>query len=128
MIDSVRLEDQGHVHKLREVFDVCDEDADGFIRVEDFIDLGQQFTHGEEVEKLAKYLDPNDLGRINFKDFCQGVLAIKRCDELLKGVLRVNSRKSPQYQARYVGFYYQRPPGWEEAFGGSIRLSWKKRR
>lgn len=30
-----------------------------------------------KVEKLAKYLDPNDLGRINFKDFCHGVFAIK---------------------------------------------------
>lgn len=24
-----------------------------------------------------KYLDPNDLGRINFKDFCRGVFAMK---------------------------------------------------
>ncbi|KAG9466612.1 hypothetical protein GDO78_016356 [Eleutherodactylus coqui] len=80
-MDSVGLETQGHVqhllHKLREVFDVCDEDADGFIRVEDFMDLGQQFAQGDEVVKLVKYLDPHDLGRINFKDFCQGVLAIK---------------------------------------------------
>ncbi|KAK2111446.1 hypothetical protein P7K49_011192, partial [Saguinus oedipus] len=29
------------------------------------------------VEKLVKYLDPNDLGRINFKDFCRGVFAMK---------------------------------------------------
>lgn len=30
-----------------------------------------------QVEKLVKYLDPNDLGRINFKDFCRGVFAMK---------------------------------------------------
>lgn len=109
-MDSVRLEAHGQVqhllHKLREVFDVCDEDADGFIRVEDFLDLGQQFAQGDEVGKLVKYLDPNDLGRINFKDFCQGVLAIKGCNELLKGILRVN-RKSPQCSPHYVGYYYQ---------------------
>uniref|UniRef100_A0A8C6Z6X2 RAB11 family interacting protein 4 n=1 Tax=Nothoprocta perdicaria TaxID=30464 RepID=A0A8C6Z6X2_NOTPE len=65
------------LRRLKEVFDVCDEDADGFIRVEHFVALGLQFGQGEEVEKLTKYLDPNDLGRINFKDFCHGVFAIK---------------------------------------------------
>lgn len=35
--------------KLKEVFDVCDEDADGFIRVEHFVDLGLQFGQGDEV-------------------------------------------------------------------------------
>uniref|UniRef100_A0A6Q2Y7Y1 FIP-RBD domain-containing protein n=1 Tax=Esox lucius TaxID=8010 RepID=A0A6Q2Y7Y1_ESOLU len=65
--------------KLKEVFDVCDEDADGFIRVEHFVDLGLQFGQGDrdEVKKLTKYLDPNAHGRINFKDFCYGVFAIK---------------------------------------------------
>uniref|UniRef100_A0A452UII6 RAB11 family interacting protein 4 n=1 Tax=Ursus maritimus TaxID=29073 RepID=A0A452UII6_URSMA len=46
---------------------------------------------GEEVEKLVKYLDPNDLGRINFKDFCRGVFAMKGCEELLKDVLSMES-------------------------------------
>uniref|UniRef100_A0A9J8CCC0 RAB11 family interacting protein 4 (class II) a n=1 Tax=Cyprinus carpio carpio TaxID=630221 RepID=A0A9J8CCC0_CYPCA len=63
--------------KLKEVFDVCDEDADGYIRVEHFVDLGLQFGQGDEVKKFAKYLDPNAHGRINFKDFCHGVFAIK---------------------------------------------------
>lgn len=35
--------------KLKEVFDVCDEDADGYIRVEHFVDLGLQFGQGDEV-------------------------------------------------------------------------------
>uniref|UniRef100_A0A8C7G5Q9 RAB11 family interacting protein 4 n=1 Tax=Oncorhynchus kisutch TaxID=8019 RepID=A0A8C7G5Q9_ONCKI len=30
-----------------------------------------------QVKKLTKYLDPNSHGRINFKDFCYGVFAIK---------------------------------------------------
>ncbi|ERE67547.1 rab11 family-interacting protein 4 [Cricetulus griseus] len=45
----------------------------------------------EPVEKLVKCLDPNDLGRINFKDFCRGVFAMKGCEELLKDVLSVES-------------------------------------
>uniref|UniRef100_A0A3B4CBY8 FIP-RBD domain-containing protein n=1 Tax=Pygocentrus nattereri TaxID=42514 RepID=A0A3B4CBY8_PYGNA len=66
------------LRKLKEVFDVCDEDADGFIRVEHLVDLGLQFGRGdEEVKKFAKFLDPDAHGRINFKDFCHGVFAIK---------------------------------------------------
>uniref|UniRef100_A0A8C5A8D4 RAB11 family interacting protein 4 (class II) b n=1 Tax=Gadus morhua TaxID=8049 RepID=A0A8C5A8D4_GADMO len=64
------------LRKLQEVFDVCDEDCDGWIRVEHFVDLGSQFGRGEEVKRLAKQLDPHSNGRINFKDFCHGVLAI----------------------------------------------------
>lgn len=39
------------LRKLKEVFDVCDEDADGFIRVEHFVALGLQFGQGEEVRR-----------------------------------------------------------------------------
>ncbi|NXC97107.1 RFIP4 protein, partial [Certhia brachydactyla] len=95
------------LRKLKEVFDVCDEDADGFIRVEHFVALGLQFGQGDEVEKLAKYLDPNDLGRINFKDFCHGVFAIKGCEELLKDVLSPESSEPQHYQPQYVDYYYQ---------------------
>uniref|UniRef100_A0A8C9Z2H1 RAB11 family interacting protein 4 (class II) a n=1 Tax=Sander lucioperca TaxID=283035 RepID=A0A8C9Z2H1_SANLU len=65
------------LRRLKEVFDVCDEDADGFIRVEHLEDLGLQFGQGDEVKKLTRYLDPNAHGKINFKDFCHGVFAIK---------------------------------------------------
>uniref|UniRef100_A0A8D0T532 RAB11 family interacting protein 4 n=1 Tax=Sus scrofa TaxID=9823 RepID=A0A8D0T532_PIG len=51
----------------------------------------------ERVEKLVKYLDPNDLGRINFKDFCRGVFAMKGCEELLKDVLSVESAGTLPY-------------------------------
>ncbi|XP_076210108.1 rab11 family-interacting protein 4 isoform X2 [Aptenodytes patagonicus] len=95
------------LRKLKEVFDVCDEDADGFIRVEHFVALGLQFGQGDEVEKLAKYLDPNDLGRINFKDFCHGVFAIKGCEELLKDVLSPESSGPRHYEPQYVDYYYQ---------------------
>ncbi|VTJ67158.1 Hypothetical predicted protein [Marmota monax] len=79
------------VRRLREVFEVCGRDPDGFLRVERVAALGLRFGQGEEVEKLVKYLDPNDLGRINFKDFCRGVFAMKGCEELLKDVLSMES-------------------------------------
>ncbi|XP_041520258.1 rab11 family-interacting protein 4 isoform X1 [Microtus oregoni] len=79
------------VRRLREVFEVCGRDPDGFLRVERVVALGLRFGQGEEVEKLVKCLDPNDLGRINFKDFCRGVFAMKGCEELLKDVLSVES-------------------------------------
>ncbi|KAM4692688.1 rab11 family-interacting protein 4 [Rhinophrynus dorsalis] len=94
------------VQRLRQVFDVCDEDSDGFITVEHFITLGVQFAQGQEVEKLAKRLDPNDLGRISFQDFCHGVLAIPGCDQLLHGVLGVNP---PHYEVEFTDYYYQNP-------------------
>ncbi|KAI5192653.1 rab11 family-interacting protein 4 isoform X2 [Manis pentadactyla] len=83
------------VRRLREVFEVCGRDPDGFLRVERVAALGLRFGQGEEVEKLVKYLDPNDLGRINFKDFCRGVFAMKGCEELLKDVLSVESAGTP---------------------------------
>ncbi|XP_031454604.1 rab11 family-interacting protein 4 isoform X2 [Phasianus colchicus] len=95
------------LRKLKEVFDVCDEDADGFIRVEHFVALGLQFGQGDEVEKLAKYLDPNDLGRINFKDFCHGVFAIKGCEELLNDVLSPENSGPGHYELQYDDYYYQ---------------------
>ncbi|XP_029287681.1 rab11 family-interacting protein 4A-like [Cottoperca gobio] len=72
------------VRKLKEVFDACDEDSDGFIRPEHFVQLGSQFGQTEQVKKLAKCLDPDSHGRINFKDFCCGVLTMKGYVRLLK--------------------------------------------
>ncbi|XP_034959733.2 rab11 family-interacting protein 4 isoform X2 [Zootoca vivipara] len=97
------------LRKLKEVFDVCDEDADGFIRVEHFVALGLQFGQGDEVEKFAKYLDPNDLGKINFKDFCHGVFAIKGCEELLKDALSAEGLGPRRCETEYVDYYYQGP-------------------
>ncbi|KAI9545726.1 hypothetical protein NQZ68_034496 [Dissostichus eleginoides] len=101
------------VRKLKEVFDVFDEDSDGFILPEHFVQLGFQFGQAEQsaegkqrsavkevwgdhesgcsfvtaskrslqqqqqVNNLAKCLDPDSHGRINFKGFCRGVLSMK---------------------------------------------------
>lgn len=37
------------LRRLKEVFDMCDRDADGFIRVEHLVNLGLQFGQGDEV-------------------------------------------------------------------------------
>ncbi|XP_063739953.1 rab11 family-interacting protein 4B isoform X2 [Eleginops maclovinus] len=93
------------VRKLKEVFDVCDEDSDGFIRPEHFVQLGCQFGQAEQVEKLAKCLDPDSQGRINFKDFCRGVLSMKGYVWLLKKKSRARFITGPYKTAkrRYWG-------------------------
>lgn len=37
------------VRKLKEVFDICDEDSDGFIHREYLVQLGSEFGHEEQV-------------------------------------------------------------------------------
>lgn len=95
------------LRRLKEVFDVCDEDADGFIRVEHLVDLGLQFGQRDEVKKLTSYLDPNADGKINFKDFCHGVFAIKGCEEILKMAVGPRSRASSQPSVTDNGYIYQ---------------------
>ncbi|XP_070778626.1 rab11 family-interacting protein 4A-like [Enoplosus armatus] len=95
------------LRRLKEVFDVCDEDADGFIRVEHLVDLGLQFGQGDEVKKLTGYLDPNAHGKINFKDFCHGVFAIKGCEEILKMAVGPRSVNSSQPSVTDNGYIYQ---------------------
>ncbi|XP_015211519.1 rab11 family-interacting protein 4A isoform X2 [Lepisosteus oculatus] len=102
--------------KLKEVFDVCDQDAAGYIRVEHFVHLGLQFGQGDEVKKLTKYLDPQALGRINFRDFCHGVFAIKGCEEILKNALGARSAGCRPCEMDN-GYYYQRA---EEGLGQPI--------
>uniref|UniRef100_A0A3P8XM86 FIP-RBD domain-containing protein n=1 Tax=Esox lucius TaxID=8010 RepID=A0A3P8XM86_ESOLU len=93
--------------KLKEVFDVFDEDSDGYIRLEHFIDLGSQFGQGDEVKKLARCLDPDEQGMINFKGFCHGVLAIKGCEGFLK-TTQGNHSISWRTCETENSYYYQR--------------------
>ncbi|KAM9456921.1 rab11 family-interacting protein 4A [Clarias gariepinus] len=95
------------VRKLKEVFDMCDEDEDGFIRVEHFVHLGRQFGQTDkEIKKFAECLDPNANGKISFKDFCHGVFAIKGYDEILKNILDSPTMDTHTYQTDN-NFYYQ---------------------
>ncbi|KAM4717687.1 rab11 family-interacting protein 4A isoform 2-T2 [Anableps anableps] len=93
--------------RLKEVFDVCDEDADGFIRVEHLMDLGLQFGQGDEVKKLSKHLCPNAHGKINFRDFCHAVFAIKGFEELLKMAVVPRSMTSRHQSVTDNGYIYQ---------------------
>lgn len=50
--------------KLREVFDVCDEDGDGYVRTEHIVDLGLQFGQGDEVRSPRVQTDKRKIGTI----------------------------------------------------------------
>ncbi|GLD66312.1 rab11 family-interacting protein 4 isoform X1 [Lates japonicus] len=91
------------VRKLKEVFDVCDEDSDGFIRPEQLVQLGSRFGQGEQVKRLAKCLDPDSHGRINFKDFCRGVLTMKGYDGILKKKSGAQFIMGPNEMVSYRG-------------------------
>ncbi|KAL7378276.1 hypothetical protein ABVT39_011255 [Epinephelus coioides] len=53
------------LRRLKEVFDVCDEDADGFIRVEHLVDLGLQFGQGDkDKDKMAKSVSCTECERL----------------------------------------------------------------
>ncbi|XP_038123490.1 rab11 family-interacting protein 4A [Cyprinodon tularosa] len=93
--------------RLKEVFDVCDEDADGFIRVEHLMDLGLQFGQGDEVKKLTEHLCPNAHGKINFKDFCHAVFASKGFGEILKMAVGSQGLTSQHQSVTDNGYIYQ---------------------
>ncbi|CAL8264419.1 rab11 family-interacting protein 4A isoform X1 [Gadus morhua] len=97
--------------KLKEVFDACDEHADGFIRVQRFVDLGLRFGQGDEVKTLTKFLDPNAHGKINFKDFCHGVFAIKGCEDMFEAA--VGPYFVPEVRPSFTdnGYIYQNGEG-----------------
>uniref|UniRef100_A0A8C6U7H3 RAB11 family interacting protein 4 (class II) a n=1 Tax=Neogobius melanostomus TaxID=47308 RepID=A0A8C6U7H3_9GOBI len=95
------------LRRLKEVFDMCDQDADGFIRVEHLVNLGLQFGRGDELKRLSSLLDPNAHGKINFKDFCHGVFAIKGCEEILKMPVAGRTRSSSQTSVTDNGYIYQ---------------------
>ncbi|XP_018617045.1 rab11 family-interacting protein 4A-like [Scleropages formosus] len=104
------MEDAEHVlmmvKKLREVFDACDQDGNGYLCVQRFVDLGLRFGQGDEVKKLANYLDPNAQGRISFKDFCQGVLAINGCEEIFSTAPDSGDITPGPYRT-VNGYYYE---------------------
>ncbi|XP_069553397.1 rab11 family-interacting protein 4B isoform X2 [Brachyistius frenatus] len=88
------------VRKLKEVFDVCDEDSDGFIRLERLEQLGTQFGQKEQATKLASCLDPDCHGRIHFKDFCCGVLTMTGSVGILKRKSGAQFIKGPHELAK----------------------------
>ncbi|XP_072339993.1 rab11 family-interacting protein 4A isoform X3 [Scyliorhinus torazame] len=93
------------VRKLREVFDAVAGDTGGFLRVENFIHLGLQFMEGEEMQKVTKYLDPRNMGRISFQEFCHGIFAIKGCADLLDNALCMENPPMAHYAPEFEDYY-----------------------
>ncbi|XP_051537942.1 rab11 family-interacting protein 3 isoform X2 [Myxocyprinus asiaticus] len=60
---------------LRAVFQALDQDRDGFVHIEEFIDFARAYG-AEQVKDLTRFLDPSGLGVISFEDFHRGISAI----------------------------------------------------
>ncbi|KAG7335594.1 hypothetical protein KOW79_000287 [Hemibagrus wyckioides] len=60
---------------LRAVFQALDQDGDGFVRIEEFMEFATAYGV-EQVKDLTRFLDPSGLGVISFEDFHRGITAI----------------------------------------------------
>ncbi|XP_063171202.1 rab11 family-interacting protein 3 isoform X2 [Candoia aspera] len=65
--------------QLRTVFSALDQDDDGFVRIEEFVQFATVYG-AEQVKDLIKFLDPTGLGVISFEDFRRGISAIRNGD------------------------------------------------
>uniref|UniRef100_A0A8C5EH88 Rab11 family-interacting protein 3-like n=1 Tax=Gouania willdenowi TaxID=441366 RepID=A0A8C5EH88_GOUWI len=63
------------VSPLKAVFDALDQDGDGFVRIEEFMEFAAAYG-ADQVKDLTKFLDPSCLGVISFEDFHRGITAI----------------------------------------------------
>ncbi|XP_055786629.1 rab11 family-interacting protein 3-like isoform X2 [Salvelinus fontinalis] len=60
---------------LKAVFDALDQDGDGFLRIEEFMEFAAAYG-ADQVKDLTKFLDPSGLGVISFENFYRGITAI----------------------------------------------------
>ncbi|CAJ1080880.1 rab11 family-interacting protein 3 isoform X1 [Xyrichtys novacula] len=60
---------------LKAVFDALDQDGDGFVRIEEFMEFAAAYG-ADQVKDFTKFLDPSGLGVISFEDFHRGISAI----------------------------------------------------
>uniref|UniRef100_A0A1A8CDQ0 RAB11 family interacting protein 3 (Class II) n=1 Tax=Nothobranchius kadleci TaxID=1051664 RepID=A0A1A8CDQ0_NOTKA len=63
------------ISPLKAVFDALDQDGDGFVRIEEFMEFAAAYG-ADQVKDLTKFLDPSGLGVISFEDFHRGISAI----------------------------------------------------
>ncbi|XP_015752930.1 PREDICTED: rab11 family-interacting protein 4A-like [Acropora digitifera] len=61
--------------ELKAVFEVCDQNGDGFVKTQDLLRLGQEHVSEgfEEMKTLIEKLDPEGFGQISFDRFCSGI-------------------------------------------------------
>ncbi|XP_029953233.1 rab11 family-interacting protein 3 isoform X2 [Salarias fasciatus] len=74
MVSAVRTREED-VSPLKAVFDALDQDGDGFVRIEEFMEFAAAYG-ADQVKDLTKFLDPSGLGVISFEDFHRGISAI----------------------------------------------------
>uniref|UniRef100_A0A669C5X8 RAB11 family interacting protein 3 n=1 Tax=Oreochromis niloticus TaxID=8128 RepID=A0A669C5X8_ORENI len=74
MVSSVSAGEED-VSPLKAVFDALDQDGDGFVRIEEFMEFAAAYG-ADQVKDLTKFLDPSGLGVISFEDFHRGISAI----------------------------------------------------
>ncbi|XP_056888502.1 rab11 family-interacting protein 3 isoform X2 [Takifugu flavidus] len=74
MVSAVNVE-EADVSPLKAVFDALDQDGDGFVRIEEFMEFAAAYG-ADQVKDLTKFLDPSGLGVISFEDFHRGISAI----------------------------------------------------
>uniref|UniRef100_A0A668S4Q1 RAB11 family interacting protein 3 n=1 Tax=Oreochromis aureus TaxID=47969 RepID=A0A668S4Q1_OREAU len=66
MVSSVSAGEED-VSPLKAVFDALDQDGDGFVRIEEFMEFAAAYG-ADQVKDLTKFLDPSGLGVISFED------------------------------------------------------------
>lgn len=74
MVPTVHTREED-VSPLKDVFDALDQDGDGFVRIEEFMEFAAAYG-ADQVKDLTKFLDPSGLGVISFEDFHRGISAI----------------------------------------------------
>ncbi|KAI4898068.1 hypothetical protein NFI96_018071 [Prochilodus magdalenae] len=73
-VPTATPQDEEH-SALRAVFQALDQDGDGFVRIEEFMEFATAYG-AEQVKDLTRFLDPSGLGVISFEDFHRGITAI----------------------------------------------------
>ncbi|XP_017556309.1 rab11 family-interacting protein 3 isoform X2 [Pygocentrus nattereri] len=73
-VPTAAPQDEDH-SALRAVFQALDQDGDGFVRIEEFMEFATAYG-AEQVKDLTRFLDPSGLGVISFEDFHRGITAI----------------------------------------------------
>ncbi|KAI0988711.1 hypothetical protein GJ496_007292 [Pomphorhynchus laevis] len=71
------------VCKLKEVFDLCDEDNEGTVIPERIIELARQANSGknnEAMSRLENALDVFGTNPISFEQFCNAIKSIEKID------------------------------------------------